>query len=473
VRVLGDHLMRFGADWNTSQTILDMTPVTRATEAQPEAEIDLATLFGQDAWSCEGGSSWSGQVFTRGNFAYVPRYRYTYDRDTGNNYQQQLTFYIVDLTDRAAPRVVGSFDVDPAANQAYFTSIIQTDDALLVGRARGYYEYSARGTQTNAPRYFYDVIDLADPAAPAVASRFEVPAQIARYGWGWFGVAGCSIDMGWGWYGGGNNAELTDGDIVVSQHAEPIEGSTGQVKYYLDRIDVSDPYNPRMLPEVNIPGTAIHFNAETSELVTIDYAQSVEEATSAGDCYARGSGGSYESSFRYCRVSRRSLNSLVIEGDRAVRKSELALDDGRRTGSIAVSDSRIFYTTSEFSAELYDRGALNPTSDVPTPVETAPVLLESLRLEAGQLVPLPSQELRRLPRDNYWYYGQLYARDERAFEIFDNTLTVVDTLEPDAPTRLTRELTNWGCQSLEVASDAAYCAVGQRGVEVIDLSSMR
>jgi hypothetical protein len=30
-----------------------------------------------------------------------------------------------------------------------------------------------------------------------------------------------------------------------------------------------------------------------------------------------------------------------------------------------------------------------------------------------------------------------------------------------------------GCAALEVSSDAAYCAVGQRGVEVIDLSSMR
>ena len=55
----------------------------------------------------------------------------------------------------------------------------------------------------------------------------------------------------------------------------------------------------------------------------------------------------------------------------------------------------------------------------------------------------------------------------------DNTVTVIDTVVPDAPTRLERELPIWGCQSLEVADDTAYCAAGQRGVEVIDLSSMR
>jgi hypothetical protein len=50
---------------------------------------------------------------------------------------------------------------------------------------------------------------------------------------------------------------------------------------------------------------------------------------------------------------------------------------------------------------------------------------------------------------------------------------VIDTLDPALTATISRELPGWGCASLEVANDAAYCAVGQRGVEVIDLSSMR
>jgi hypothetical protein len=470
VRVLGDHLMRFGSDWSTNQTILDMTPVQRAGDAEPEAEIDLSALFGEDAWSCGGGSSWSGQVFTRGNFAYVPRYSYHYDRVNGGNYEQRLTFYIVDLTDRSAPRAVGSFPIAPATDETYYTNVIQTDDALLVGRTRGRYSYSPSGQQTSAPRYFYDVIDLADPAAPVVASTFEVPEQIAGYGWGWFAEVGCSMDMGWGWYRGGNNAELTDGDIVVSQHAEPVtEPGTvpgnNKVKYYLDRIDVSDPYHPRMLTPINIPGTAVHFNAETGELVTIDYEESHEARIDAEECYNRGYYAYHDATGDGCYVMRRSLNSLVIDGERAVRMSRLPLDEERRTTNIAVSNNRIFYTTSDFP---------RPSSADPnTPAVLSAVTLESLGLVQGRLVQLPPQELRQLPRDSYWYYGQLYARGERVFEIFDNNVTVVDTFNPNAPTRLTRELPIWGCQSLEVAGDTAYCAAGQRGVEVIDLSSMR
>ncbi|HWO13547.1 MAG TPA: beta-propeller domain-containing protein, partial [Polyangiaceae bacterium] len=423
VRVIGDHLMRFGSDWSTNQTILDVTPIERAGEAEPQAEVDLSALFGDDAWSCQGGSNWSGQVFTRGNFAYVPRYTHGYDANY-SNYRQSLTFYVVDMTDRTAPRAVGSFAVDPVANDTYFTNITQTDGALLVGRAQGYYSYSYQGVQQQTPHYYYDVIDLANPSAPVVASRFEVPAQIASYGWGWFPAMGCTMDMGWGWYRGGNNAELTDGDIVVSQHAEPVEGSATQVKYYLDRIDVGDPYNPRMLPAVNIPGTAIHFNAETNELVTIDYREEITSTGNYEDCYGRGSVVYYDSTPVGCRLLHRSLNSLLIEGDRAVRHSQLELDGARVAQQIAVSDSRIFYTTLEhpqLSANTAPvSGGGGGGGEAATAAPTTAVLLEGLRLERGQLMQLPSQQLRRVPRDNYYYYGQLYARGERAFEIFDN-----------------------------------------------------
>jgi hypothetical protein len=101
------------------------------------------------------------------------------------------------------------------------------------------------------------------------------------------------------------------------------------------------------------------------------------------------------------------------------------------------------------------------------------VTLETLRLGGGELTRLPSQELRQLPKNGFYYYGELYARDERVFEIFDSTVTVIDTLNPSRATRISRELPGWGCSSLEVSGDTAYCALGQRGVEVIDLSSMR
>jgi hypothetical protein len=172
-------------------------------------------------------------------------------------------------------------------------------------------------------------------------------------------------------------------------------------------------------------------------------------------------------------VTRRSINSLLVDGDRAVRKSQLLIDRTRRTNNIAVSDSRIFYTTTEFP--VYEAGGPRPisSSDTQSNLPTSPITLETLRLSGGQLSRLPSSELRRQVNAGYSYYGELFARDERAFEVYDNTVTVVDTVNVASPVRLTHEIPNWSCQSLEVSGDTAYCAVGQRGVEVIDLSSMR
>jgi hypothetical protein len=476
VRVLGDHLMRFGSDWSTNQTILDMTPVSQASSAEPQAEIDLSALFGQDVWSCNGGAHWSGQVFTRGDYAYVPRYNYVYNQQDGSS-SQQLTFYIVDLADRSAPRVAGSFPVNATRSDnntnSYITGVIQTEDALLVGRSVGNYEYNSRtGTPTRYPRFYYDVLELSDPEAPTLASTFEVPAEAANYGWGRWGVEGCMLDMGWGWYGGGESAQLTHGDLVVSQHAEPVPGTNGsQVKYYLDRIDVSDPYRPQMLPKVNIPGTAIHFDGDDNELVTIDYQETREPASSWEECYGKGYYGYSQTESGYgCTVVRRSLNALRIEGERAVRTSQVLLDRDSRAGNIAVSADRIFYTTSDFP--LYAAFAAPERDGTQPAVEMQPVMLETLRIGDGTLARLPSQELRQMPAGS-GYYSQLYARDERVFEIFDNNVTVIDTVDPTHITRISRELPGWGCSSLEVSGAAAYCAVGQRGVEVIDLRGMR
>ncbi|HTV22905.1 MAG TPA: beta-propeller domain-containing protein [Polyangiaceae bacterium] len=503
VRVLGDHLLRFGSDWATNQTILDMTPVAQASTAEPQAEIDLSALFGEDAWTCNGSVSWAGQVFTRGDHAYVPRYKNEFDPETGES-EQRLKFYVVDISDRNAPRAVGSFAVEPARGETHLTGILQTENTLLVGRSQGEYIYDPiAGAVVGAPRFFYDVIELGNPSAPTVASRFEMPADIAGNGWGVFGVGGCSVDRGWGWYGG-SGGELTDGDMVISQHAAPVAGKPGALKYYLDRLDVSDPRQPKLLPPINIPGTPVHYDDAASVLVTIDYQESIEEATSPEECATRGYSG-YQDEAGACRVTRRSINALQLQPDRATRTGYLPLDVKRRTGNIAVSDNRIFYTTTGFPPVFDGGGVIGtggpvlegalpgdavPAEEAPAreaapagdalpgaegaapPVELSAVMLETLRLDAGKLSRLPARELRRLPNDGY-YYAELFARDERLFEIFDQTVTVVDTLAPEATQSISRDLPGWGCSSLEVSENAAYCAVGQRGVEVIDLSSMR
>ncbi|HVZ32318.1 MAG TPA: beta-propeller domain-containing protein, partial [Polyangiaceae bacterium] len=201
VRMLGDDLLRFGNDWATQETVLDVTPTSQAASTQPGAQIDLSQLFGQDSWSCTGGSYWGGEVFTQGDYAYVPRYGYSYDSTSANySYQEHLNLFVVDLTNHEAPQAIGSFGPDPVSNASYFGDIVKTDHAILVGGSDGQYQYDNEGQVIQKPTYHYDIFDTSDPSAPKLASRFEVPASISYGGWGVF-IGGCSMDMGWGWYG--------------------------------------------------------------------------------------------------------------------------------------------------------------------------------------------------------------------------------------------------------------------------------
>ncbi len=82
-------------------------------------------------------------------------------------------------------------------------------------------------------------------------------------GWGWGGY------YGYGYYGYNSNTVLVSGDIIASSHAEALDEDASRGRYYLDRIDVSDPENPVFLELVNVPGRVAHFEADNGRLLTI------------------------------------------------------------------------------------------------------------------------------------------------------------------------------------------------------------
>ena len=125
-----------------------------------------------------------------------------------------------------------------------------------------------------------------------------------------------------------------------------------------------------------------------------------------------------------------------------------------------VSDSRVFYTTSAWP-DYYGTGEVSVTT----------VMLNTLRLADGSLEALAPVQLGA---STAYYYGDLKARGDRAFDLRDGELTVVDTADGEAPAQKKFELPGYSwCQAFEVSGDTAYCAMGQRGVETFDLTGMR
>ncbi len=164
-----------------------MTPVAQASVAEPQAEIDLSALFGAGRPDVQRERGRGGQVFTRGDYAYVPRYKWTstiWRRASG---KERLKFYVVDISDRSAPRAVRAASPSrPARGDTYHGHSCRRRTLCSSGVRRATYGYDPiEGVVSAAPRFFYDAIELGNPSAPTVAeAASSMLASIAGNGWG-------------------------------------------------------------------------------------------------------------------------------------------------------------------------------------------------------------------------------------------------------------------------------------------------
>jgi uncharacterized secreted protein with C-terminal beta-propeller domain len=453
VHVMGGTLLRFGIDWWTSRSVLDFTTLAGSDTAEPLGEIDLsAVLDDGEQHFCGGSAYWEGQLYVHGDVAYAPRRSYRYE---ASGIESTLSLYVLDLHDRSAPKVVGKIAASTEGDGEYLGGVVLTESALLIGRGKHPRYFSTDGTvkEERKAEYAYDIFDLKDPLAPAFTQRFQVPGWIADGGWG-HGFVGCGVEMGWGdWFPGtGSSGALVSGDVVVSQHEEAADDESGRVRYYLDRLDVHDPSNPALLPEVNIPGQVVHFDGEGQRLLTLDYVATSEPGLSSEECYGL-SGRSYPTDEDGCTVYRRRANALVLEGNKARRVSMVDLDTAARTsGSIAVSGQRLFVTTGR-------ERRWDGTDEAPE------VRMESFAFAtSGELTRLAPVEL-----DDNALWSSLYARGARAFISTSGRLSVVDTRNAETPSVSQHDMQGWGCDGVEVDGDVAYCALDQYGVARIAL----
>ncbi len=102
--------------------------------------------------------------------------------------------------------------------------------------------------------------------------------------------------------------KVTHGNVLYSTHVEQAITGEGEqllyhVKAWVDRVDVSDPDHPVLLPSLNVPGWLIDVSEDGSLLYTIDY---------QWDDFGR---------------RRNSLDILRVEGDRAVLVDVLPVGD--------------------------------------------------------------------------------------------------------------------------------------------------
>lgn len=121
--------------------------------------------------------------------------------------------------------------------------------------------------------------------------------------------------------------KVTHGNILFSTHVvqattEAGEGLLYHVRAYVDRIDVSDPDDPVLLPSLNVPGWLVDVSADGRLLYTVDY---------QWDDFGR---------------RRNSLDVLRVEGDEAVLIDVLPVGD--QVNRAVFRDRTIWITTHKY-----------------------------------------------------------------------------------------------------------------------------
>jgi hypothetical protein len=256
--------------------------------------------------------------------------------------------------------------------------------------------------------------------------------------------------MPWGFHVEGlvSGPVVTSGALLVGQHSEA--SNDGAYRFYLDRFDFSDPAAPRELAAVEIPGSVLDFDASSGGLITLETLLVREHASPEG---CPGDALFPDARQPTCSLLRRALNGLVVEDDRARRVGRLLLDgDGRNVVRFAVSRGSVYYVTHP-SALGSDEGG---------PFAAREVSIERVALRDGRFERLPSFDIAGSSDVPPEHWEQFAASGGRALWVAGGQLMLADFTGGE-PRIEAHDIGPWGCTSLALEADAAYCAQGQAG----------
>lgn len=311
----GATIAEISSDWwdnDVSSSEVRVLPVANAEESTDAGAIPSLNVQGTNA-----------RVFRNGDLAYVVTNVRLDAPCPGNGggigcYQRAEQVAVVDLSSGGAVQR-GTVRL-PADPWGYYWwgwygfwwwdwydggEVVQVgSDVLAFRRWEPVYDGNGRYVDENSWLF---VVDLADPDAPAVASTLITDDPDGW--WGNMRVVGSTLyTTHYEWFNHSSDGGATN---------------TWTVKYYADRIDLSDRRHPRVEAKINVPGLVVGgSDADPSILYTIDYRWD-------GD------------------IAKNDFDVLKLHGSKAELLSKTTLDGW--VGSTFVRGERAY-----MSAETYD-----------------------------------------------------------------------------------------------------------------------
>jgi hypothetical protein len=448
-------VLRVSQNWWTGVAELDVTTVDAVGDPQSLGTLSLPELDSRN--SCYS-SSWLGDVHSSGTNAYLVYQTYEYDAETGAS-TQAARVLTADLSDPTTPRLVGNAVLPTDSSYYYYSdyyyyggysgfvrsgSNLVTLGSTMVASGR-VVEWVQDGYRVASSKL--EVADLSNPTSPRVTS-VPLPASL-----GFTGL-------------------LTSGSIVATSHSEPSPAGNGRVRFYLDRVDVSDPRAPFALRSVNVPGSLIAYDAESSNAVTSDY-RNVEVRATQKVCNEQYGGwfdvgglvNDYETTLGTCTVVEQTLRLVHVEDDVATVIDSETLGLGEVVGNTALGDDRLFVTVNRpYYYYYYGEGGYGYSSFS----ERKLAVITLSGLQSGDFA---SARLELDAGDN-WGYVPLVARGTKAVLStgFRGKLAVITADDPARPALLREAELSGYVQDLDIAGDSAVASLGFDGAQSISLA---
>jgi hypothetical protein len=456
---VGDKVLRVSQNWWTDVAELDVTTVADAGKPVAAGELPLPEL---DARNTCYRSSWLGEVYSNESHAYLVYNTYAYDPSEGTS-AESVRVLTVDVSDATKPELVGNVDLAFRPNYygyghydgyGYGYGLVQSGAGIVsVGSTLAVsdrtLDWSSNGEPVATPGYL-KVVDLANPEAPRVRS--------------------VRLSAGLGFTG-----LLASGNTIATSHYERSATNPDRVRFFVDRVDVSDASNPRALPKVNVPGSLVAFDAESSNAVTTDYERVVISNVTYATCLERyasygfepNNAGNYtESSRGRCTVIRQTLRLVHIADDAASVVDSMALPLGETITTTALGDDRLFAALGNANRYYGYHGGYYGYYSSFAESELPLVVISGIRSGSFRAARLG------LSAGDYWGSVPLVASGTRAALStgFRGKLVVVDAENADEPSVVREvELGGW-VQDLDIVGDAAIASLGYDGAQAISLT---
>jgi hypothetical protein len=386
--VVGNQAVELSGDWTIGDTELAVTNASTPDQAVPNAVVPIPAP--------------NAQTFQDGNIMWV----------LANDYTNSIAWLqAVDVTNPSQPVLRGKVSIDPSVVPYWYGGYYfwgYGTEAVLAGHALalhvayyGCYEYCGDG-YVNPPDQVY-VVDLSNPDAPVVGAPLTLPDS----------------DWSWGLTAVGNYAWITHYEWIP-------DGNWDQVRYYLDRIDLTTPSKPQLLAKINVPGV---FFAASSDGGTI-YTQQV----------------TYSSDWTQVATW---INELSLQSNgKAVLVATTGLNG--YPGSASINNGFAYLETWSYT------GGYNGSSEA----VLSAIDLNGLAVDSSQVVA----------SDWAWIVSAAGGKLFLEADWYDTGILVYDLTNPGQPQYQGSVRTEGWVENVVVSGNTAYLPSGDYGTPMIDLT---